>query len=120
MNNRIAQFKICCHLAGPTAGCSIGQLNREFGLGEFLEDVLTDSDDCISIAVKAVQFFCEDVFPSDKVFQFVVYAVCDYLHRHHAKRSGQLSVQAATDLVKLLKTKQTDESIRRWAESHFS
>jgi hypothetical protein len=119
MNDLIRGFKDCAHLAGEICRFSTGKMLREFGLGDFLENKLQDSDDAPTIAVKALAFFCEEVDTGLEVFKFGVLAVGSFLNNHHAKRGKQPPQQALRDLVMLLKMNPDEQQIRGWIISHF-
>jgi hypothetical protein len=60
MNPLIQGFKDSAHLAGEICSFPNGKLIRQFGLGDFLENAIADTDDAPTIAVKALTFFCGD------------------------------------------------------------
>lgn len=101
MNPLIGHFKNCCFTAGQALRCSNGQLIRGFGLNDFLENEIDEEDGCVEIAIAAIDFFCSDSSPNEVEFRFAVIAVCDFLHRHHAKLTGSFDKQSAIDLVAL-------------------
>jgi hypothetical protein len=57
MNPLISGFKGCAHQAGEICRLTNGVLIRRFGLGDFLENKLTETDSAPDIAVKALDFF---------------------------------------------------------------
>src|ERR1700733_9027295 len=115
MTPLIAQFKSSCHVAGDKFKCSPAR----FGLNDFLENGISDSADREAIVIKALRFFCGEASPNEIVFQFGVVATCEFLHRL-AGYKGSISTQSAKDLIALLSSKPSDESIRGWIASHYS
>jgi hypothetical protein len=91
MSDVIWQFKTSCNLAGHTLNCPNGRVQREFGLGDFLDNSLQDTDDYHTVAIKAIRFFCEEALPTQPVFRFGVLAVCEFLHRFLLKKTGPFS-----------------------------
>lgn len=117
MSPLVAAFKDCCHQTGDGLRIKNGELIRNFGLKDFLENDLSDYDDAEMIAIKAIHFFCDDSDRTQQKFKFAVLVICLFLHRHHAKRKPPVCHIAMSDLVKLLPA--NDESIRGWIRSHF-
>ncbi len=60
MNALVEGFKDSAHLAGEICSFPNGKLIRHFGLGDFLENAVSDQDDAPTIAVKALAFFCPE------------------------------------------------------------
>jgi hypothetical protein len=104
---------------GGICGCTIGKLIRTFGLGDFLENGLQESDDAPTIAVKALSFFCDEGNPHSQKFQFAVLAVGLFLNNYYADLGRDVPQQALRDLVRILTKTPQEEQIRRWIESHF-
>jgi hypothetical protein len=118
MNALIEGFKECAHQAGEVCGCGVGRLIRDFGLGDFLENKLTEEDDAPTIAVKALDYFCEEYAPHQLRFKFAVLSVGIFLNSHMTKKAG-VPQQALRDLVSILQAGSNEEQIRRWIESNF-
>jgi hypothetical protein len=56
MNRLGFGFKDCAHQAGEICSIPTGKLIRVFGLGDFLENSISQSDTARSIAIKALEF----------------------------------------------------------------
>jgi hypothetical protein len=118
MNPLIEAFKECAHQAGEVCGCGPGKLIRGFGLGDFLENALKESDDAATIAVKALSYFCDEYAPHNEKFKFAVLAVGIFLNGNLSKRKG-VPQQALRDLLSVLQAGADEAQIRRWIESNF-
>jgi hypothetical protein len=119
MSDLIGAFKDCAHLAGEVCNCRMGKLIRSFGLGDFLDNKLTDDDDAATIAVKALDFFCDEGDPHAEKFKFAVLTVGIFLNHHLANRDRSVPQQALRDLVSILRKSHDESQIRRWIESNF-
>jgi hypothetical protein len=119
MNPLLVGFKECAQLAGEVCSIPNGKLVREFGLDDFVENAVLDNDDAPTIAIKALNYFCEEGNPHAPVFKFAVLAVGVFLNHHHAKRGRQIPQQALADLVTLLKSSPSEDQLRRWIDSNF-
>jgi hypothetical protein len=97
---------------------SAGTLIRDFGLNDFLENVVQEEDDAAT--VRALRYFCENVSPGERQFQLGVLAVVTFLGLDHAKPPRQNVQQAGLDLVGILRTQGVNEpALRGWITSHF-
>lgn len=119
MNELIKGFRDCAHQAGVICSIPEGKLIRAFGLGDFLENSLQDSDDAPTIAVKALAFFCEGLGPQNEAFKFAVLTVGIFLNHYHARRKPVPPQQALRDLVSLLSANASEAQLRQWINSHF-
>lgn len=121
MNQLILRFKHCAHQAGQLCGLTNGQLIRRFGLGDFLENKLKDSDTAPDIAVKALEFFCDEADQRQIEFRFAVLTVTNFLSENYS--SSPLDTddlhQPMRDLVSILTRAANESQLRRWIESHF-
>jgi hypothetical protein len=99
---------------------SAGTLIRDFGLNDFLENVVQEDDDAPTLAVRALRYFCEEVSPTERQFQLGVLAVVTFLGLDHAKPPRQNVQQAGLDLVGILRAQRVNEqALRGWITSHF-
>ncbi len=122
MNPLISAFKQCAHQAGEKCRLTNGQLVRRFGLGDFLENKLTEADKPPDIAVKALEFFCDERDPHNEKFRFAVLAVGIFLDEHHASTpcdSFEDLQQPLKDLVAILRQPPNEVQLRKWIESNF-
>jgi hypothetical protein len=115
----IEGFKDSAHLAGEICSFPNGKLIRQFGLGDFLENAVTENDDAPTIAVKALAFFCKDANPHSEVFKFGVLAVGSFLNHYYSKRGKQPPQQPLRDLVTLLTRGGDEVAMRQWITSNF-
>jgi hypothetical protein len=122
MNSLIPIFKGCAHQAGQICSLSNGELVRRFGLGDFLENKLAEADSAPDIAVKALEFFCDERNPHDKKFRFAVLTVGIFLQEHYAENTAldtEDLQQPLRDLVALLTQSPSEAQLRKWIESNF-
>jgi|SRR5579864_185047 len=122
MNPLISAFKQCAHQAGEKCNLSNGQLVRRFGLGDFLENKLTEADSAPDIAVKALEFFCEEKDPHNQKFRFAVLAVGIFLDEFHAGTPCDSFMdlqQPLKDLVAILTQSPNELQVRKWIDSNF-
>ncbi len=122
MNELIAGFKACAHQAGEVCNLTNGVLVRRFGLGDFLENKLTETDSAPAIAVKALEFFCDEGDPHNPKFRFAVLAVGIFLDEYHARtprESLKELQQPLRDLVTILTQSPNESQLRKWIESNF-
>jgi hypothetical protein len=122
MNPLISAFKGCAHQAGQACKLSNGVLIRQYGLGDFLENKLVESDSAPDIAIKAMEFFCDERDPHSQKFRFAVLVVGIFLDEHHASTpydSLKELQQPLRDLVTLLTQSANESQLRRWIDSHF-
>jgi hypothetical protein len=119
MNPLIEAFKECAHMAGEICGFPTGRLIRDFGLEDFLENAVQETDDAATIAVRALGYFCEDPDTQAPVFKFAVLTIGVFLSEKHAKRGRKVPRQPLKDLVDLLTMKASESQIRQWIASHF-
>ncbi len=119
MNSRAEKFKRCAHQAGQTLNCRPGALIRRFGLGDFLENALSEEDDIRTTAIKAIRFFCDEYAPKTDKFRFAVLSVGIFLNTELTPARREMPIQAMVDLVNLLGTNPTDELLAAWINSHF-
>jgi hypothetical protein len=122
MNRLIAGFKECAHQAGEICNLSNGELVRRFGLGDFLENRLSEEDSAPDIAIKALEFFCEERDPHDQRFRFAILAVGIFLDGYHSSipcDSFEALQQPLKDLVAILTKAPNEAQIRKWIDSHF-
>jgi hypothetical protein len=121
MNPFIARFKACAHQAGEVCSFTNGVLVREFGLGDFLDGKLTDTDGAPDIAIKALGFFCEEYNPHDRKFRFGVLSVGLFLQEYGGDASLDIEdiQQPLQDLVRMLKSSPKESQLRKWIESNF-
>jgi hypothetical protein len=102
-------------------GCPLRRLNREYGLDDFLNNVVADEDDFTTLAEKAICYFCEDRVPSEFPFQLAVLAVTNFLvgTQPAGQRTRDL-VPLAKDLVAVLRDVGANpEQIRNWIRANF-
>lgn len=95
---------------------------RRFGLGDFLENRLTETDSAPDIAVKALEFFCDEGDPNNEKFRFAVLAVGIFLDEYHASTPCDSFAdlqQPLKDLVTILKRSPNEAQLRKWIESNF-
>lgn len=122
MNPLISAFKDCAHQAGELCNISNGQLVRNFGLGDFLENMLTTNVRAPDIAIKALEYFCDEGSPHDPRFRFAVLSVGIFLDEHQASKPcdsvAQLQ-QPLKDLVTLLIQGANEQQLRAWIEANF-
>jgi hypothetical protein len=121
VNPLLDALRGCFHQAAQLCACPVGRLIRGFGLADFLDNAVQETDDAPTLAVRALAYFCEGARPADTRFQVAVLAVVVFLAQRHAKppRRG-VDPQAARDLVRILEAEGPNEqSIRRWIEAHF-
>jgi hypothetical protein len=122
MNQLISGFKACAHQAGEICNLTNGELVRRFGLGDFLDNKLTETDSAPGIAVKALEFFCDERDPHSKKFRFAVLAIGIFLDEYHANTpcdSFKDLQQLLKDLVTLLTRSPNESQLRKWIDSHF-
>jgi hypothetical protein len=122
MNQLISGFKGCAHQAGEICSLSNGVLVRRFGLGDFLENKLTETDSAPDIAVKALEFFCDERDPHSAKFRFAVLTVGIFLDEYHSSTpcdSFKDFQQPLRDLVALLRQSPSESQLRKWIDSHF-
>ncbi len=122
MNSLISKFKECAHQAGQLCNMPSGELVRRHGLGDFLANKLTDADGAADIAVKALEFFCDEPDPHAKKFRFAVLTVGIFLQEHYAENTALDTEdlhQPLRDLVALLTKSPNEGQIRKWIESNF-
>lgn len=122
MNQRISGFKDCAHQAAEICRINSGKLIRRFGLGDFLENKLAETDGAPEIALKALEYFCDERDPHNEKFRFAVLAVGIFLDEHHAdtpRDSIEDLSQPLKDLVAILTGGFNELQLRRWIDSHF-
>src|SRR5262249_39675162 len=120
MSNLIRGFKDCALQAGEICSFSNGMLIREFLLGDFLENRLTEQDRAPDIAVKAIEFFSDEADPFKKRFKFGVLTVGIFLNDFHASFPNDSLQQPLKDLVAILtKGSANEQQLRKWIDSHF-
>src|SRR5262249_36389639 len=121
MSNLIRGFKDCAHQAGERCSFSNGMLIREFLLGDFLENKVSEQDRAPDIAIKAIEFFCDERDPFNKRFKFGVLTVGIFLDSFHSSCPHDSLQQPLKDLVALLtKGSASEQQVRKWIDSHFS
>jgi hypothetical protein len=99
-----------------------GVLIRRFGLGDFLENMLTEVDIAADIAVKALECFCDERDPHTPKFRFGVLTVGIFLDELHSAgpRDSMKDLQLPLrDLVALLTQSASEPQLRKWIESNF-
>jgi hypothetical protein len=120
MSSLVAALRDCFHQAAATCRCPVGRLIRDYGLNDFLTNRIEQSDDAPTLAVKALDYFCEGARPADTRFQVTVFAVAVFLNCHHAKPPRQgIPAQAARDLVAILTQGINEQHIRSWVTANF-
>jgi hypothetical protein len=123
MNRLISGFKECAHQAGEICNLTNGVLVRRFGLGDFLENKLTETDGAADIAIKALQFFCDERDPHNDKFRFGVLTVGLFLDEHYGSATPYESLkdlqQPLKDLVALLAQSPKERQLRKWIQSNF-
>ncbi len=122
MSKLISGFKGCAHQAGEMCNLANGVLVRRFGLGDFLENKLTETDSAADIAVKALGFFCDERDPHDEKFRFAVLTVGIFLDEFYSSApcdSFSEFQQPLKDLVAILTRSPSEAQLRKWIESQF-
>jgi hypothetical protein len=122
MNPLISGFKGCAHQAGEKCRLANGVLVRRFGLGDFLENKLAETDTAPDIAVKALEYFCDEPDPHNEQFRFAVLAVGIFLDEYHSSSPCDSFAdlqQPLKDLVSLLVQSPNEAQLRKWIDSHF-
>jgi len=122
MNELILGFKGCAHQAGEICSLANGVLVRRFGLGDFLENKLSETDSAADLAIKALEFFCNERDPHTPKFRFGVLAVGIFLDEFlsSARRESMKDLQQPLrDLVALLTQSASEAQLRKWIESNF-
>src|SRR5712692_9235526 len=117
MNRLIFGFKGCAHQAGEICSLPNGELVRRFGLGDFLENRLTETDSAPDIAIKALEFFCDEQDPHSAKFRFAVLTVGIFLDEYHSNSpcdSVEDLQQPLKDLVGLLMQSPSEAQLRKW------
>ncbi|MFO0935609.1 MAG: hypothetical protein U0798_03720 [Gemmataceae bacterium] len=77
----------------------MGEMLRNFGLKDFLENKVDDECTHHEVAEEAIIHFCEGHVKRERIFQFGVISVCYFLHNDYAKQSGSPPVQLLQDLI---------------------
>lgn len=116
MNTHRQAFKDAAQLAAQQCGIRSGQLQRDLGLKDFLENAIGETDDAAAICVKAAAYFCEDRDPRLDSFRLAVLAMCSFLGAATGKKAG---IQTMRDLVAILQGGGEEAQIRSWITSHF-
>jgi len=119
MSGLIQGFKDCAHQAGTICSIPEGKQIRVLGLGDFLENRLREEDDAPTIAVKALQYFCEGLGPQHEAFKYAVLTVGIFLNDCHKPRRPGVPQQALKDLVAILTGGGGEAQVRGWIDSHF-
>jgi hypothetical protein len=122
MSPLITAFRDCAHQAGEVCNLGNGILVREFGLRDFIENKLAEDDDAPAIALKALEFFCDEREPHNRRFRFGVLAVGIFLDENYARTprdSMHELQQALKDLVSILTHAGNEFQLRGWIDSHF-
>lgn len=119
MNGLIQGFKTSATLAGEICNFPPRKLIRDFGLNDFLENKIHEEDDAPTIAVKALQFFCEEADPSLEIFKFGVLAVGSFLNNFFANKGKRPLEQPLKDLVGILMSGGQEDQIWKWIESNY-
>jgi hypothetical protein len=121
MNALIQGFKACAHQAGEICRLGPRTLIRDFGLSDFLENKISEDDTADDIAVKAIEFFCEERDPPyNKCFKFGVLTIGIFLNYHRADIPMDSVLQPVRDLVSILAKSGTNEQQwRQWIDSQF-
>lgn len=120
MSDLIGGFKDCAHQAGEICNYAATRLIREFGLEDFLVNIVAEEDDPPTIALKCLSYFCADPDPHTPVFRFAVLTVGIFLNHYHSGRRRDIPQQALRDLVSLLVDHAPADQLRRWIESNFT
>jgi hypothetical protein len=122
MNPSVSGFKDCAHQAAEICQINNGRLIRQFGLADFLENKLVATDRAQEIALKALEYFCDQRNPHDEKFRFGILAVGIFLDGYHAAtpcdRVEDLS-QPLRDLVTILTGGFNELQLCQWIHSHF-
>lgn len=54
MNPLLSQFRDCAHQVGQKCNVPVGKLIGAFGLADFLQNSIAQTDDSVAIAIKAL------------------------------------------------------------------
>jgi hypothetical protein len=114
----ITGFRECILQAGQTCQSPNGRLIREFGLQDFLENVLVETDDAPTITVKALVYFSQERDTRESIFRCAVLATGLFHNEYHAAKRVDLT-QPLRDLLAILKSGSTEAALRQWVDSHF-
>jgi hypothetical protein len=124
MNPLLPVFRDCAHQVGKKCSAPTGKIIRAFGLGDFLENGIAQTDDSSDIAIKALDFFCDEPSQQD-VFRFGILTVVLFLDQCQAGSPGDIledSQQTTRDLVAIVEhgsNSRCHAKIRRWIDSNF-
>jgi hypothetical protein len=122
MNDLVPKFKDCAHQASKSCNIGTWKLIRAFGLGDFTENKIGETDSAREIAIKALEFFCDEGPHQDK-FRVGVLTVGLFLDQYHGGTPGkslQDLRQVFTDLVAILTGGGCNrDQLNRWIDSNF-
>ena len=65
MSDLVRLFKDAAHSAGAACDLTNGQIIRDFGLKDFLENAILSEDDAATICVRAAKHFCDEADPKN-------------------------------------------------------
>jgi hypothetical protein len=113
------KFKECCHRIADGAGFRVGEVIRDFGLYDFLQNQVDDNFTAHEVAEEALVYFCEGRSKQERQFQFAILAVGHFLHQDYAKLTGSPPKQVLGDLVSILNGSINRLSITKWVQANY-